>query len=148
METVLTEIKREHDEARALIKKIDGSKRMSWEDVKELYIMLKGHHEAEEEVVFPKVRDVDTKAEKLVEHLIEEHEQAQDVLKTMIDAHEFDREAFGELRTVLEEHMDEEETDLFKKARKGFSEEDLQAALEPFEKVEETGKKTAEKEVK
>lgn len=147
MDTVLTEIKKEHDEARELLNKIDVSKRVSWKDVKELYTTLKGHHTAEEKVVFPKVKPLDEKAQELVKHLIEEHDESETGLKAMIDAKKFDRPKFAEIKMTVEEHMDEEESDLFKKARKAMDKEELKAALEPFEKAEEKAKKAAENEV-
>ena len=153
VENVLTEIESEHDEVRDMLAKIDQAKRITWSHVEALYVTLKGHHEAEEHVLFPKVRPVDSQAEKLVENLIEEHDEAETGLLAMIEKHKkdeqkFDWEKYGELAKLLREHMEEEESKLFKKARKAMTEEELKAALDPFETQEEKSKKSAKNEVK
>ncbi|MGI6297679.1 MAG: hemerythrin domain-containing protein [Saccharofermentanales bacterium] len=148
METVLTEIKSEHDEARTLMQKIDNSERITWKDVEELYVMLKGHHAAEEEIVFPNVKKVDKSAEELVEHLLKEHGESESGLLTMIRVKKFDQLRFREIKGMLDHHMKQEETVIFQKARKAMTEGELKSALEPFEKVEEKGKKEAESKVK
>ena len=148
MENVLTEIKSEHDEVRALLKKIDGYERVNWDTVEELYVTLKGHHDAEEEVLFPKVRTLNKKAEELIAHLEEEHDDTEDMILKMIEAHTFDREQFQEVYTDITEHMEDEETELFAKSKKALSTEALEEALDPFEAAKKKAQKKAEKEVK
>ncbi len=148
MDNVLNEIKSEHDEIRELLAKIKGYERINWDTVEELYVTLKGHHDAEEAVVFPKVRDVDTEAQELIQHLEEEHDESESKILQLIEAHEFDHEEFEEIIDTITEHMEEEETDLFEKSKKAMSTSELEDALDPFEDAEDKGKEAAEKVIK
>lgn len=147
MSTVLTEIKKEHDEARELLAKISKSKKVTWSDVETLYVMLKGHHEAEEHVLFPKVKPVDKQATKLVSHLTEEHDEYEESLLALIKNKPFDREIFSEIDRGVRAHMEEEETKLFQKTKKAMKADELESIVDPFEKAEEAGKRKAKKEL-
>ena len=139
---VLEEIKKEHEEFKSLIAQIENSdgkkKKELFED---LYAKIKGHHEAEEHVVFPDVKEKSSdKGKEIVMEMIEEHSlgayQFSVIQKTSIDNETWDAK-FSVLKEVLTHHMDEEEKELFKQARKVLTEAELQEKYEPFEKTEE-----------
>ena len=146
-ETVLSEIKKDHDKARDLFAKIDQAESVNWDDVKELYISLKGHHYAEEEVVFPAVKPFNYQTEELVEKLIDEHEQADETIMDMIDDQDFNQSDFMMIMEIVERHMQKEEGELFRIAREHLGKEQLEAAYEPFKKAEEKGKEEARAEL-
>lgn len=139
---VLEEILKDHDEARELFAKLDKNHEIK--DVKELYATLYGHHKAEEKHVFPDVKKVDREAKELVEDLITEHHESESGLKSMVDAKKFDAGRFTMIKADVYHHMDEEETELFEKAKEGLKQKELEDKLEPFEKTEESEKEKAE----
>ena len=72
---VLEEIKKEHNEAKELIKKIENSEGETKKQLfQELYATIKGHHEAEEIVLFPDVKEKsEDEGKEVVREMIEEH---------------------------------------------------------------------------
>ncbi|NLC54986.1 MAG: hemerythrin domain-containing protein [Erysipelothrix sp.] len=126
---VLQEIKKEHDEFRTLIKKIEDAKGSQKKELfEELYAKLIGHHESEEHVLFTDVkRKSDEKGKDVVMEMIEEHSlaayQFSVIQKTAIDNETWDAK-FSVLKEVLTHHMDEEESELFKQAKKVLDKEE------------------------
>ena len=149
---VLEEIKKEHDEFRELITEIENAKGDKKKSLfEELYAMLIGHHESEEHVLFPDVKaKSDEEGKDIVMEMIEEHSLASyqfSVLqKTGIDNETWDAK-FSVLKEVLTHHMDEEEKDLFKQARKVLDKEELEEKYEPFEETNEKYKTEQEKKL-
>ncbi len=150
---VLEEIKKEHEEFKSLIAQIENSdgkkKKELFED---LYAKIKGHHEAEEHVVFPDVKEKSSdEGKEIVMEMIEEHSlgayQFSVIQKTSIDNETWDAK-FSVLKEVLTHHMDEEEKELFKQARKVLTEAELQEKYEPFEKTEEKYEKEQKDKLK
>ena len=137
----MEEILKDHDEARELMTKTEKSHAIP--DVKEVYATLYGHHRAEERHVFPDVKMVDQEAKELVSELITEHHESESGLKSMIDNKKFDLTKYMEIKVKVYHHMEEEETELFEKARKGLTQAQLKQKLEPFEKTEEAEKEKA-----
>ena len=139
---VLKEIKKEHDECRDLIKEIENASGKKKQKLfHELYAKIKGHHEAEERVVFPDVKSgADEDGKDVVMEMIEEHSlgayQFSVIEKTAIDNETWDAK-FSVLKEVLTHHMDEEEKDFFKEARKVLKKEELEDKYEPFEDTQE-----------
>jgi hemerythrin-like domain-containing protein len=85
---------------------------------KEFHAKIKGHHEAEEHVLFEDVKE-----------------------KSDEDGKEIVRE-------MIEEHMDEEEKELFEQARKVLDEKELESKYKPFEDEMKKYKKEKEKALK
>lgn len=146
---VLEEIKKEHDEFRKLITSIenaDGSKKKTL--FEELYAKLIGHHESEEHVLFPDVKKKsDDEGKDIVMEMIEEHSlvayQFSVIQKTDIDNETWGPK-FNVLKEVLTHHMDEEEDELFKQAKKVLDKEVLEDKYEPFEETMEKYQKEQE----
>ena len=150
---VLTHIKEEHDQFRDLMKEIENAAGQKKKDLfRDLYAMLYGHHEAEEHVVFPLVREkAGEKDKEVVREMIEEHSlgnyQFSVIEKTSIENETWDAK-FSVLKEVLEHHMKEEEEELITLARKVLPDDKLKELLDEFESVLEKKKKEKEKDLK
>ena len=150
---ILQEIKKEHEEFKDLISQIEDSsgkkKRSLFED---LYAKLIGHHESEEHVLFKDVKEKSEEEGKdIVREMIEEHSLASYQFslleRTSLENETWDAK-FSVLKEVLTHHMDEEEKDLFKQARKVLDKDTLKEKYEDFEETMEKYKKEKEKELK
>ena len=143
---VLTHIKEEHNEFRKLMREIENAEGQKKKELfRELYAMLHGHHEAEEHVVFPLVKEkAEEKDKEVVREMIEEHSlanyQFSVIEKTFVENETWDAK-FSVLKEVLEHHMKEEEKELITLARKVLPEEKLKKLLEEFESVLDEKKK-------
>lgn len=149
---VLEEIKKEHEEFKGLISQIENAsgtkKRQLFE---ELYAKIKGHHEAEERVVFPDVKDKsDEDGKDIVREMIEEHHlgsyQFSLLERTSLDNETWNAK-FSVLKEVLTHHMDEEEKNFFKQAKKVLKEEELVEKYDDFEDTMDEYKKKQESEL-
>ena len=139
---VLEEIKKEHNEAKELIKKIENSEgETKKKHFQELYATVKGHHEAEEIVLFQDVKEKsEDEGKEVVREMIEEHSlvayQFSVIEKTSIDNDTWDAK-FSVLKELLTHHIDEEEKDFFKQAKKVLTEKELKEKYDPFEETQE-----------
>lgn len=118
---------------------------------RELYAKIKGHHEAEERVVFPDIKKKsDEEGKDVVREMIEEHSlgayQFSVLEKTSIDNDTWDAK-FSVLKEVLTHHMDEEEKELFEQARKVLNKKDLEEKYDPFESTMEEYEKMQQKKL-
>lgn len=149
---VVTHIKEEHETFRTLMDEIEAAKGDKKKELfREFYAKLYGHHEAEEKVLFPKVREkVEGENEQKVLEMIEEHSlanyQFSVVEKTFVDNETWNSK-FSVLKEVLEHHMTEEEDEFLPLAKKELSKEVLNNLLDEFETVLEESKKKKEKEL-
>ena len=145
----------EHEKAKDLAKQIENAtdsnkKRKLFE---ELYIMIYAHHKAEEDVVFPDIMEkLDSEEDKeVVREMIEEHSianyQFTVINKTGIENETWNAK-FSALNEILEHHMDEEEDEFGKVARKAVSEEKREELLKEFEKAMDKREKEKEKDLK
>lgn len=75
---ILEEIKKEHEEFKDLISQIeDASGKKKKTLFEELYAKLIGHHESEEHVLFPDVKEKsEEEGKEIVREMIEEHNLA------------------------------------------------------------------------
>lgn len=93
----------------------------------ELSAVLVAHAEAEESVVYPKLRRRDAIDEEEVEHSEEEHAEGHEALLAVLEVGDPDAEEFGEaveeLTKELAHHMDEEERTVLNPARTEVDEE-------------------------
>ncbi|NLC26183.1 MAG: hypothetical protein GX777_06150 [Fastidiosipila sp.] len=148
---ILEHIKDEHDRFKNLIKKIETSDASTKKNLfHELYAKIYGHHEAEEHILFPLVKEeVDGEDKEVVLEMIEEHSlgsyQFSVLEKTSVDNETWDAK-FSVLKEVLEHHMDEEEAEFMPIAREVLSEQQRAEIYEEFETVhEENTEKQAKK---
>lgn len=132
----------EHDKAKKIAEQVEKARKeeRKRELFEELYVMIYAHHHAEEEVVFPAVmnkvksnEDMDTVREMKEEHSLASY-QFSVVEKTGIDNETWDAK-FTTLMEVVEHHMNEEEDEFAKIAKKVLSNQELEDLLENFEEA-------------
>ena len=151
---VLKEVKKEHKELKSLISKIEKSKDLKAKRdlFEEFYSYLKAHHDAEEEVIFPKVKEEANKdGKETVLEMIEEHHlggyQLSLLDRTSMENGTWDAK-FSVLKEVVTHHMDEEESDFIPLAREILTENDTSDMYSKFEKVVSKNKKEYMKKIK
>jgi hemerythrin superfamily protein len=117
-------LKKQHKEVKSLFKKIekieDAKQRRQL--MEEISTALQAHTAIEEELFYPAVREVGTKkAEEMVDEAYEEHHVVKLVLQELPQVDPAD-ERFHAKMTVLSEliehHVEEEEEEMFKLAKK------------------------------
>lgn len=139
---VLAHIKKEHEKFRKMMSKIESAPDDTKKDLfKELYAEIHGHHEAEEHVLFPLVKekaegeDAEVVLEMIEEHSLGKHQFG--VLdRTSLKNETWDAK-FSVLKEVLEHHMEEEEKEFMPLAKKAVPKDKLSGLLEEFESVHE-----------
>lgn len=149
----ITHNKEEHSEFKKLIKKVEEAKGDKKKELfRELFIKLYGHHNGEEAVVFPAVKekvsgeDLDVVLEMIEEHKLGNY-QFSVLDRTSVDNETWDAK-FAVLKEVLEHHMDEEEDEFAKIAKKALSKEEREELLEEFEKVSDEKEEEKQKDLK
>jgi hemerythrin superfamily protein len=125
-------LKRQHKEVRTLFKNIEKTEnaRERRQLMEEIAAALEAHTLIEEEIFYPAMRDVDSKkAEEMVNEAYEEHHVVKLVLGELPKVDPQD-ERFEAKMTVLSElvehHVEEEEDEMFKLAKK-LGKEELEA---------------------
>jgi hemerythrin-like domain-containing protein len=118
---VLTFLKDEHDEAKAIFKKLEDAEGASasrlWEQLRN---MLQLHEEMEETLLYPQLKKEEAAKDLILESYQEHH--VMDVLQDEISQLKPSAEAWQPKIKVLQEntehHIEEEEKELFPKVRK------------------------------
>lgn len=137
-DTVLDDMKKEHDEFREQIKRIKESYGERKEAAfKKLYLEILSHHKAEEATDFKSVlkrgnkEDRDKTQEMIEEHNLIDHQFKRCV--TVKITHDEWPARFSVLAEVLESHLKEEEDEFFKIANKDIPDEILEKQRTVFE---------------
>jgi len=146
MPSIYDAIKADHDNHRSLLEQIgdtegaseDGQK--AWQS---FYEDVKSHAAAEEETFYSKLMS-QTWGQDSARHSVHEHQQLDDIMEEL---NEMDMSSpgwmtrFKTLRHDYEHHIDEEEEDVFKRAKEVIGEEENEAFGARFEerKKEERG---------
>ena len=131
-------IKEDHKRLKKLLKETleaEGSQRGHQMD--HLRTELVAHERMEEEVLYPRLRE-DKKAREEVLEGYEEHHVADVILDELLDVPpETDlwKAKVKVLKENVEHHMDEEETELFKKARAVLDRDELERLGERMEQI-------------
>ena len=128
---VLTLLKEDHDKIKKILSHIEATTERGVKTREEFFnkvkAELKVHEAIEEEILYPALKD-HPKAKDLVLEAYEEHNVV-DTVMAEIDETPFDDETWGAKFTVmkenLEHHIEEEEDDMFKKARQVMDEAEL-----------------------
>ena len=96
--------------------------------VDKIIIELVRHSEAEEQAVYPFIRKQIDNGDQLVEHEIQEHSEAEHIMKEL-DGMDPNDPQFGvlmqQLMTSIKKHIGEEENDVFPKFRAAVSQSEL-----------------------
>ena len=133
----------DHQKVRKLLKQLaetGGRASKSRTDLLEkIALELKVHTTIEEEIFYPAFREArkDAENEKIYFESLEEHRAAGDLVLPDLQKTPVDSEKFGGrakvLKELVEHHADEEEKEMFKRARKIFPEDELEALGEQLE---------------
>ena len=135
---VLDHMKEEHEKFKKLMSSIESAEGDKKKNLfREFYAELNGHHEAEEHVVFPIVKEkVKGEDVEVVLEMIEEHSvgnyQFSLLEKTSVENETWDAK-FSVLKEILGHHIEEEENEFMPLARKAVPKEKLVDMLEEFE---------------
>ncbi len=146
MPSIYEAIKTDHETHRDLLKKIadtsgDSQERQrAWHD---FYTDVKSHAAAEEETFYSKLMK-ETWGQDAARHSVSEHKEMDDLMEELNGADMSSSgwlQKFKTLRHDYEHHMDEEEDDVFKRAKEVIGEEHNDAYGKRFQerKQEELG---------
>ncbi|MGB9978231.1 hemerythrin domain-containing protein [Methanobacterium sp.] len=124
-------LEHDHEEVKEMFKEaIDNEDPSKFNEIKkELEVHMKG----EEDFYYPKAKKAD---EDLVEHGIEEHEEAKSLIKELDKLGKNDGQfmpKLKELRDSVEHHVDEEEHKLFPKSKDTLSDNEEKEIAEKIE---------------
>ena len=138
MTDIYSAIKADHDNHRKLRDRIDhtsgdsSDRRDAWD---EFYRDVKSHAAAEEETFYSKLISK-TWGQDAARHSVHEHQQLDDIMEEL---NEMDMslggwlQKFKKLRHDYEHHIDEEEDEVFSRAREVIDESDLKGYGDRFE---------------
>ncbi|RLQ87620.1 hemerythrin domain-containing protein [Notoacmeibacter ruber] len=139
MTTIYEAIKSDHDNHRALLETIGDTqgdsekRRTAWE---EFYYDVKSHAAAEEETFYSQLMS-DPDGQDDARHSVSEHKELDDMMEEL---NQMDMSSpgwltkFKQMRHDYEHHIDEEEEDIFAKAKEVFSEKEAREFAPQFEK--------------
>lgn len=134
---ILNTLKKEHREVKHLFKMIENTsgKKTRQKIFRKLKNSLDAHMIAEEDVFYSRLKDGETSKNEILE-AFEEHHMAK-LISDEIANLPLDDESWMAKVTVFKEmidhHVEEEETEIFKRAKKQFTEEELSYLNEEFE---------------
>ena len=128
----LSLLKDDHDKMRKLLAELDTTTERGVKTREELFSKIKGeltvHEIIEEEIFYPALKD-HPRAREIVLESYEEHHVV-DTVMGELEGLAVDDETWGAKATVMKEnvehHMEEEEGELFKKARQIFERDELE----------------------
>jgi hemerythrin-like domain-containing protein len=128
----LTLLKTDHDKVKKLLNQLEATTERGVRTREELYTTIRQeltvHEVVEEEIFYPTLKD-HPKATDIVLEGYEEHHVV-DLLMSELDATPFDDETWGAKAKVMKEniehHIEEEEGEMFPKARQVFSRAELE----------------------
>ena len=135
-------LKADHRRVRALFQRYDRADDQAVKQVivAELFVELELHTQLEETVFYPAFADeTNREGQELVEASLEAHEEI-DVLVEELRGLEADQEAFAakfhELRTKVEQHVQEEESQMFPQAEQAL-EDQLEELRDEMQEIKE-----------
>ncbi len=142
-------LKSDHQKVSGLLEKIDETTERALKTREDLFTQLKSeldlHAEVEEQIFYPAIEDAEETREITLE-AYEEHNLVKQLL-TELEAEPKDDEKWTAKFTVLKEniehHVEEEEGEMFKKARKVLSQEEIEELGAQLEEAKRQGKTNA-----
>lgn len=151
---IFKEMKKEHDEFRKMAEKISETTtratKIRSEGFAEFKLEVTAHHEAEEIVLVPVLKEKKATKEMGIE-IVEEH----DILSRLLDELEelpIDDEKwivkFKVLKEIMEKHLDEEENEISDKAHEEFKQERLNEMGDQFVEEDEKQEEMLKEEKK
>lgn len=142
MSDIFEAIKADHDTHRDLLKTLadtTGDSQARKDAWHEFYCHVKSHAAAEEETFYSRMIEK-TWGQDMARHSVHEHQELDDLMEEL---NEMDMSEgawltkFKKLRHDYEHHIDEEEEDLFKRAREVLSKDEIESAGPQFGKRKE-----------
>jgi hemerythrin-like domain-containing protein len=132
-------LKRDHDKVKGLLQELESTTERGVQTRTELFAKIKGeltvHEIIEEEIFYPTLKQ-HPKAKEIVLEGYEEHNVV-DTLMSELEALPVDDETWGAKATVMieniEHHIEEEEGEMFSKARQVFERAELEQLGEAME---------------
>ncbi|MCD8485741.1 MAG: hemerythrin domain-containing protein [Desertifilum sp.] len=100
----------------------------------QLFKDLTAHAEAEEEIVYPAVRSYYPDTQELYDEQSEMKRMLAEIKALSPSAPEF-KQKIDQLKNMVQEHVREEENDMFPKLRQNFSEQQMQELSDQFKKA-------------
>ncbi len=146
MQTIYEAIKKDHDEHRELLETIADSsndqsvRKKAWDS---FYHDVKAHAAAEEETFYSKLIS-ETWGQDTARHSVHEHQELDDLMEELneMDIKSDDwSETFGKLKHDYEHHIDEEEDEVFTRAKEVIDDSEIEGYGARFleRKSEEAG---------
>lgn len=130
---IFEHIKKEHREVEGLLQRLTKGYDAGIFD--ELQLSLSAHMEAEEASLFPAMEEVDSE---IVEHANEEHAEIREILKGLDGKRGSDFTSMvSKLTEVINDHVMDEEDDMFPKAKESFDQETVKELSDKFDEVDE-----------
>ena len=136
--TIFDVLKKDHDEVKDILDKIDKDLRADGEQCAALFAALKpmvlAHSRAEEEVFYSVLEEHD-QTEDLAERAEDEHAEVEEMLEQMGEEEPGEagwRMVFDQMAAALRHHIRQEESEMFRKAREVLGEQDLQGLADAF----------------
>lgn len=139
---IFDQLKKDHQDVRQLFAKIEktNKKQERLDLFEELNEKLIAHAHAEEKVFYPALKSKSATKDE-VKHAIDEHHEAERMLKKiekMGDPTKKDwMEAVQKLRDAVEEHVQEEEQQIFSHARQELADDRLETMTDEFMQVKQ-----------
>lgn len=130
----------DHREVEELFKEIETNANAEHRRdlVEHVITELVRHSVGEEQYLYPTARRVLPDGDKIADHELEEHAEAEEVMKQIEKTDTEDRrfdELVGRLMGDIRHHIEDEERDLLPQLRRTCSEDDLRELGEKFEKA-------------
>lgn len=127
-----TLLKQDHEKVAGIMEKIDGTTERATKGREELFTQLKNeldiHARIEEEILYPTLEEYEETRDISLE-AYEEHALVKQLLEELAAAPKDDERwtaKFTVLKENVEHHVEEEEGEMFKKARKVLSEDEIE----------------------
>ena len=141
-----TLLKEDHEKVAALLEKIDGTTERATKGREELFTQLKNeldiHARIEEEILYPVLEEhEETRAISLEAY--EEHALVKQLLEELASSPKNDEQwtaKFTVLKENVEHHVEEEEGEMFTKARKVLSKDQIEELGTRLQEAKEVGK--------
>ena len=152
MPDIYTAIKDDHDEHRALLDRIgktEGDSEERREAWNQFYYDVKSHAAAEEETFYSKLISK-TWGQDAARHSVHEHQQLDDLLEELNDMEMSSSGWLQKFKTLKDEylhHIDEEEDEVFSRAREEISDSEIEGYGERFLKRKEEERKLVDEKV-
>lgn len=139
-------LKADHEKVAGILETIEGTTERALKGRDELFVRLKAeldlHAMIEEEILYPALEEVEETRDITLE-AYEEHRLVKQLLAEL-EAEPKDTEEWTAKFTVLKEniehHVEEEEGEMFKKARQGLSEEEIESLGDQLQEAKRQNK--------